>query len=38
MITQKDITKQNYMIFKTSVIRNDLTGTDDFRFIKRYEV
>ena len=37
MITQKDITKQNYMIFKTSVIRNDLTGTDDFRFIKRYE-
>ena len=37
MASQKDITKRNYMIFKTSVIRNDLTGTDDFRFLKRYE-
>lgn len=37
MITQKDITKQDYMIFKTNIIRNDLTGTDDFRILKRYE-
>lgn len=37
MIPKKDITKRDYMIFKTSVIRNDLTGTDDFRFLKRYE-
>ena len=37
MVSQKDITKRDYMIFKTNVIRNDLTGTDDFRFLKRYE-
>ena len=37
MISQKDITKRDYMIFKTSVIRNDLTVTDDFCFLKRFE-
>lgn len=36
MVTQNDVTKRDYMIFKTNVIRNDLTGTDDFRFLKCY--